>query len=91
MSVTTLSSDNMLLLLNLTDGCFTGMTDEGDSFEADEGDNSDRGRQLMRVTTLSDNMLLLMTVFMLLLSNLTDECFTGDDTDGIYVAVVQSH
>ena len=31
-----------------------------------------------------------LMVFMLLLSNLTDGCFTGDDTDGIYVAVVQS-
>ena len=28
MVVTTLSSDNMLLLLNLTDGCFTG--DDGE-------------------------------------------------------------
>ena len=38
----------------------------------------------MVVTTLSsDNMLLLL--------NLMDECFTGDDTDGIYVAVVKSH
>ena len=34
MVVTTLSSDNMLLLSNLTDECFTG--DDG---EADEGDS----------------------------------------------------
>ena len=75
----------MLLLLNLTDGCFTGRLMRVTALSID----SIYVAVVKSLMNVSQVMTLM--VFMLLLSNLTDGCFTGDDTDGIYVAVVKSH